>query len=520
MTAQQPASRPGPRELLTVALGALFLLAMTAWARPLMLPDEGRYAGVAWEMLHSGNWSTPMLNGLPFFHKPPLFYWISAAAMSVFGINAWAVRSASLLGGWVAIVGMFVFTYRWRDARLARWVTLVLLAQPLFFIGAQFANLDMLVAGCITATVLLAAHAALCQQSALPFRRALACAYVFAAFGVLAKGLIGIALPGMVIVVWLLVMQRPRVLLSLWSWTGLLLFLLITTPWFVVMQCKFPDFLDYFFVVQHFKRFAGSGFNNVQAWWFYPALLLLAHVVWAPWLHRTLTPSAMQGARRDPVRMLMLVWLLVVVVFFSIPKSKLIGYILPAVPPLVYLLCDSFTAQATPTLLQRRWWFAAPPVALAVALAVVAWLAVYPVKSTRDLALALRSARAVNEPVFMLGTYYYDVPFYARLQQAPVVISRWDDPKIPLADNWRKEMADAARFSPAMARNILVLPEQLTARVCAAPVSWLIGTTDKIASFRFLAAARLVYHSNDVSLWRLDRDVAVASRTIVRTLDE
>ena len=82
------------------ALAALLLCALAALAglRPLMLPDEGRYAGVAWEMLRSGDWLTPRLDGLPYFHKPPLFYWIDAAAMAMVGANPWAARAAPLLG--------------------------------------------------------------------------------------------------------------------------------------------------------------------------------------------------------------------------------------------------------------------------------------------------------------------------------------------------------------------------------------------------------------------------------------
>src|SRR5689334_2016600 len=69
---------------------ALTWLGCTAWMRPLFLPDEGRYVGVAWEMLASGNWLTPTLDGMPFFHKPPLFYWLTALAMNAFGANEWA----------------------------------------------------------------------------------------------------------------------------------------------------------------------------------------------------------------------------------------------------------------------------------------------------------------------------------------------------------------------------------------------------------------------------------------------
>ncbi len=87
-------------------LGLLFLawLLATIWIRPLALPDEGRYAGVAWEMVRSGQWLTPTLDGLPYFHKPPLFYWLTAISIEVFGPTEWSVRLASILGAVVAAV--------------------------------------------------------------------------------------------------------------------------------------------------------------------------------------------------------------------------------------------------------------------------------------------------------------------------------------------------------------------------------------------------------------------------------
>ncbi|MDQ2780516.1 MAG: glycosyltransferase family 39 protein, partial [Pseudomonadota bacterium] len=140
---------PGWRQSALVLLAVFAALAATAWLRPLMLPDEGRYVGVAWEMLRSGDWLVPRLNGLPFFHKPPLFYWITAASMSVFGLHEGVARAASLLGATLAAMAMFLFVHRWGGAQRARLTLVALLAQPLFFLGAQFANLDMLVAGCI-----------------------------------------------------------------------------------------------------------------------------------------------------------------------------------------------------------------------------------------------------------------------------------------------------------------------------------------------------------------------------------
>jgi len=286
-----------------VAAAVFAWLAATAWARPLMLPDEGRYVGVALEMLRSGDWLTPTLDGLPYFHKPPLFYWITATSMSVFGANAWAARAAPLLGACLAALSLHAFTRRWAPEGEARVGLRVLLVQPLFFLGAQFANLDMLVAGCISATVLLLADAALSAEQGRQHQGARDAAYVMAALGVLAKGLIGAVLPGLIVALWLLMRRRGAVLRALISWRGVLLFAAIACPWFIAMQLRFNGFLDYFFVVQHFKRFAAGGFNNVQPFWFYPAVLAAGAAPFLPWLRATTARGYFQHPSRSPVRL-------------------------------------------------------------------------------------------------------------------------------------------------------------------------------------------------------------------------
>lgn len=470
-----------------------------------MLPDEGRYVGVAWEMLRSGDWLTPTLNGLPFFHKPPLFYWVTASSLSLFGANEIAARAAPLLGAWLGAMSLYAFVCRWCSVRTARMAVLVLLVQPLFLIGGQFANLDMLVAGCITATILLAAHAMLLKEHDLPYRWPLAGAYAMAGMGVLAKGLIGGALPAMTILVWLLATKRWRMLRPLIWFPGLLLFVLVTAPWFAVMQWKFADFLNYFFVVQHFQRFTGGGFNNVLPWWFYPAILLFFHLLWLPWIYRMFTPKYLAMSRPDPVRALMWIWFLVIVVFFSIPKSKLLGYILPAVPPLAFLLADSFTATLNSSPRLRRWWFLSAGLAAVLSLGAVAWLATHPTKSTRELAKVLRSQHAPHEPVFMLNHYDYDLPFYAKLNDPVVVVDDWKSAESSVDDNWRKEFSDAGRFAPSKARVSLMESTQLPAALCQAPVSWVIGSRAQSTSYPFVEAARDVFSDKDAVLWRVDR---------------
>lgn len=498
----------GLRDGVLVAALILFWLAATAWARPLMLPDEGRYVSVAWEMLRSGDWLTPTLNGLPFFHKPPLFYWITGAAMSVGGLTEIAARAASIAGATLGALSLYLFTRHWCGLTSARRALWVLLAQPLFFVGGQFANLDMLVAGCITATILALAHAALCFEQGLAYRRALLLAYGLSALGVLAKGLIGFVIPAMVVGFWLVLRRRWRTVWALMSPTGAMLFLLVAAPWFLAMQQRFDGFLHYFFVVQHFQRFAAGGFNNVQPAWFYPVVLALMSLPCLLWSRSLLTQRYFVGtAAVSPlhaaVRQLMGLAVFCVVLFFSMPQSKLLGYIFPAVAPLVWLMADASGASVTgPS--RQRWWWATLAFSAVLGLGVVAGLVWDQRHSTRNLGLALREYRADGEPVYFIRSYHYDVPFYARLQDPLVVVDDWDDPEIALRDNWRKEMSDAGEFSRQRAEQLLMTPAALPAALCRQPVSWVVASEALRKRYDFLAQAEAVLTLRGETLWRVD----------------
>ena len=504
------AALPRWQDLLRVALLVVAWLALTAWARLLTLPDEGRYVGVAWEMLRSGEWLTPTLNGLPYFHKPPLFYWITASALSVFGMNEWAARAAPIFGAALGAIASYLFVRRWWGEQAARLTLLALLLQPFYFVGGQFANLDMLVAGCITATILLLADAALCIDQRLPHRPALMAGFALAAVGVLAKGLIGFVIPLLVIGAWLLLQRRWRTLAAMCWWPGALLFLAIAAPWFVAMQARFPEFLDYFFVVQHFKRFAEAGFNNARPFWFYPAVLLLLSLPWLPWLTRPLRRGFLADPERRPIRLLLLVWLVVVVGFFSLPRSKLLGYVLPCVPALAMLMADGYltacAARPARSARTRRIWQASAAAAALVGLGAVAAVAIYPLRSSKALAAAIAAQPGPESPVVMLGEYYFDLPFYARLRGPVAVVDNWGSAEIAKNDNWRKELADAGRFAPTLAAATLIAPGALAQRLCAAPATWVLGPGDAAARYPVLAGAAVALGIKGTTLWRVERD--------------
>lgn len=503
-----------------IALAVLAWLAATAGLRPLALPDEGRYVGAALEMARSGDWATPTLDGLPFFHKPPLFYWVTAAALRLLGTSEGAGRAAPLLGAWLASWSLFALLRRWQPAQRPRWAgsaLLVLLTQPFFYFGAQYANTDMLVAGCICACIALAAHAVLSDAAGRPDRRALWAAYGMAGLGVLAKGLIGVVLPGAVIVAWLVWERRWVSLLRLVSAPGLAVLAAVSVPWFALMARRHPGFLHEFFVVQHVERFSQGGFNNAMPLWFYPVAIALLALPWTLWglaLLRRPVRQALAAADdgERSLRRLLLVWAAVIVVFFSLPQSKLVGYVLPALPPLAALL--ALLMLAGRRVAEGDDGHAGLPAAGRLTLAVAALLCAAaavalglrpPGPSSREAAAVVRAQGGVGDGVLFVDNYLYDFGFYSGRPPPLAVLGDWR-PDVALArDDWRKELAEAARFAPARAAAVLLDEAGAQRLLCGHAQTWVLSRRDDAARHLPLLAGLSPAQHGGVRLWRVAR---------------
>lgn len=458
---------------LWLGLALLAWLLTTIWVRPLALPDEGRYAGVAWEMVRSGQWLTPTLDGLPYFHKPPMFYWLTAIAMKVFGFSEWVVRLASLTGALVAAGATWRLMQRWVSPAAALWGLAIVGTMPLFYGGAQYANHDMLVAGFISGAIAFAADALLSREAGLHWRTSLLLAWACMALGLLSKGLIGIVLPSGVIFFWLLLTRRPLWLLRLFWWPAPLLFFAIATPWFVLMQLKFPEFFDYFFIHQHFQRFAQKGFNNNQPIWFYPVALSILCLPWTV----TLFTRARIGSARDlshrAVRVLLWTWVAVIVGFFSLPASKLIGYALPVVPALAALAGEALASW------QRRWLrMAFAGFAAVLCVVGVVLISRAETVSSKALAATWRAQAGPDDGLLSLRVYRFDFPIYAQLKAPLPVYHAWQDPALAAQDSWPRELIDATRFDRAVGQQVLRPAAELKAALCAHEVTWVVMRKD------------------------------------------
>jgi 4-amino-4-deoxy-L-arabinose transferase-like glycosyltransferase len=426
------------------ALWALLLL--LSLVRPLAVPDEGRYAEVGRWMLQSGDWLAPRLNGIPFFHKPPLLHWLQASSMAVFGQHIWAARLVPALNAGLMMVALFVCARQLAGEATARRAMVMLGTSLTFLAGGQYVNHDMLVATWIGIAIWLFALSFL--KGERPDAALARWGFVACALGVLSKGLIGLVLPGLVIFVWLIWSGQAKKMLSFPWVSGLLICAVIAAPWFVVAQQKFPGLFDYLFGAQQFGRYTGKTFNNAQPWWFYGLALLL---LFFPWLFFTLGQigrASRVNPSTDPrVFSLAWVWVLAILVFFSIPRSKLVGYILPVLPAVALLAAWGWERSMAQVRHAGKIWTGL--VALALSAAVITNFMVEDVTRDRytiDIAPTLACMKKPGDTLYLVGGYPYDLPFLIRSEKQMVVVQDWPTLRQTTGDNWRRELFEGADF--------------------------------------------------------------------------
>jgi 4-amino-4-deoxy-L-arabinose transferase-like glycosyltransferase len=283
------------------------------------------------------------------------------------------------------------------------------------------------------------------------------------------------------------------------------------------MQQKFPEFLHYFFVVQHFTRFTTSGFNNSQPFWFYVALLVVAFSPWLKWIYQAFVFRKPQDSEAADIRAFMFIWAVVVIVFFSIPNSKLIGYIFPALPPLCYFIASAYLGSSRAKSNNRFFWKCSAAVAFCVSLTVIGYLAISQKTSTKALALALKTQHTDDEPVFMLRTYRFDLPIYAGLVRPMTVVDNWSASVVSKKDDWRKELSDAKTFAGTALDSVTLLDSNdFTFAICKSPVNWVVGRTNDPLINDWSKTAVLVKEVNNFALWRVQIDEATKANVCAK----
>jgi 4-amino-4-deoxy-L-arabinose transferase-like glycosyltransferase len=324
--------------LLIVALAVIWFVPL-GW-RHLLPSDEGRYAEMAREMLATGDWITPRYNGYKYFEKPPLQTWANALTFAWFGLGEWQARLYTALTGFAGVLLIGFTGARVFNAATGFFAALVLATAPYWNLMGHFNTLDMGLSFWMELTL---CALLLAQRPGLPTRQVRLWMWVCwagMALAVLSKGLIGLILPGAVLVLYTFVARDWALWKRLYLVSGLIVFFAIVSPWFVLVQERNPEFFNFFFIVQQFRRYLTPEQNRPGAFWYFVPVILVGFL---PWLsvsaqslrHALATPRQPNGFA--PVT-LMLVWSAFIFLFFSASHSKLISYTLPIAPPLALVI--------------------------------------------------------------------------------------------------------------------------------------------------------------------------------------
>lgn len=328
-----------------IVLGALWLSILPL--RPLFDPDEGRYAEIPREMVASGDWVTPRLNGLKYFEKPPLQYWTTAALYEVFGLHDWTSKLWSGLLAFLCIPLVYAFSMRIGMSRDTSLIAAALLAiNPYFAVTGQLNLLDQGFTFFLTLTLFAFALAQRAEPGGRETRNWMLLTWVALALAVLTKGIVALLLTGGTLVIYMIIHRDASPLRRLQLVLGLPLFLLITLPWFWLVQSRNPEFAQFFFIHEHFARYLTNVSNREEPWWFFIVIVLVALLpVLTNVRHWKLAVD--EPPRSFQVERLLLIWCAAVFLLFSTSHSKLASYMLPMMPALAVLLARNTAAQAS-----------------------------------------------------------------------------------------------------------------------------------------------------------------------------
>lgn len=307
--------------------------------------DEPRYAQVAREMLDRHDWVTPTLGGHAWLEKPPLYYWQAMLAFSLFGVSDVAARIPSAIDATLLVIAVYLFFRKFRrgvevDAALVA-------ASCAAMVGyARAASTDMPLAAAFSIGML-----AWWAWRESGKRIYLAAFYAFIALGMLAKGPVAPVLAALVVLLFAAATREWRApLRTLWL-PGILLFCAISLPWYVAVQLRNPQFFREFILEHNLARFSTNLYHHPEPFWYYLPVTALALVPWIVfiiaalaepvriwWRERKSSPT--EPDLHFQFRVFACCWLLVPILFFSFSRSKLPGYVLPAIPAGAVLLAD------------------------------------------------------------------------------------------------------------------------------------------------------------------------------------
>ena len=323
---------------LAALLLAMFLLGLDS--APYFADGEARYIQNAWAMVQNSDWLVPTFNSENFIDKPPLSFWLTALSIQTFGSDVFFARLPHALMMTALCLMIFAFGKKFYGRHTALLASLIMASCAMGFIASQVVMTDLAFSLSLSATLFAFLYAHL-TASKLKRELFLMLMFVSAALAMLAKGLIGIFFPAMIIGSWIALTWQWRLVLRSRLILGTLLFVAITAPWHILIGQRLDEFYQYYFVNQHFERFLTDRHNRDKFFGFFLLVLGIGLLPWTMFFIQALKEKWQNIRDKKEIKnidLYLVLWFALPLAFFSLSSSKLPLYILPIFPPAALII--------------------------------------------------------------------------------------------------------------------------------------------------------------------------------------
>lgn len=314
--------------LLVLAIIVAFNIFFGLGSIPLLDPDEPVYTETAREMIQFNDYLSPRIYNEYWFDKPPMYYWLVAGAMHVFGDGEFAARFPAAMMAFLTVMMLYCSVTKLFSERAGFWSALVLATSCQFFYLGKAAVTDTTLLFFLTGALLAYIHKKYWLM------------YICMALATVTKGPIGLVLPGAIIFLHIACTGQWRRILEMHCLRGMVLYLLVAGPWYYLMyQVHGMEFIDTFLGFHNITRFTTPEHPTRVLWWYYFPVIVLGLFPWTGLLLQSIK-SAFAECRSEEMQKMIFVqiWWLFVFIFFSISKTKLVSYILPMFPALAIMI--------------------------------------------------------------------------------------------------------------------------------------------------------------------------------------
>lgn len=315
---------------LFLLIGCMYFLFFRLGSYGFLETTDARYAEISYEMAKTGDFITPHLNYIKHFHKPPFTYWITSLGYYIFGYNEWGARFFTGIAGLLILIITFLLSSSMFDIETGIFSSFMLLSMVGFIAVTHVVSTDVYLLTSIVLSVYL-----LWQWE----NRNISPLWLWAILGIssLIKGPVGPFLIGTIAITYLILSGQIKRIKELQIKRGILIFLLIAFPWYIIVCFKNKGLFSYFFHVQLLSRLKSGTMGHPHPWDYYLYIFPLLVFPWTIYLIPALGNSIFHLNRKG---LLLILWAILPFIPFSLMKTKLPFYIMPSLPPLAILLAN------------------------------------------------------------------------------------------------------------------------------------------------------------------------------------